>query len=241
MLSWNLVRKLKVLSSASAFRRAGLESYTRWQVSSFDLKDGLYTELWFNKAVTVLMPVWRGRENISQMLMLCVSPLFCSFSAPPCSIVERAAGPSAATGPRTYLDTGAAITDREIERCLFCVNMSAATPGPECKHTHTHTLTHTQIHSQPRSLNHHPAPVENECMISCLSLFASLFLILSSVTLNLSLCFVWYGAAPMHFYSLSYIAFFIHGHLCPCVCKFVFFFLFCEFRLCVCLQSPLCV
>ena len=143
MLSWNLVRKLKVLSSASAFRRAGLESYTRWQVSSFDLKDGLYTELWFNKAVTVLMPVWRGRENISQMLMLCVSPLFCSFSAPPCSIVERAAGPSAATGPRTYLDTGAAITDREIERCLFCVNMSAATPGPECKHTHTHTHAHT--------------------------------------------------------------------------------------------------
>lgn len=92
----------------------------------------------------MLMPVWRGRENVSQMLMLCVSSLFCS------SIVERAVGPSAATGPRTYLDTGAAITDREIERCLFCVNMSAATPGPECKHTHSHA--HRFIHSLAHSI-----------------------------------------------------------------------------------------
>lgn len=157
--------------------------------------------------------------------------MFLLFSAPSSlsSIVEQAAG-LGCHRPRTYLDTGAAITGWEIERCLFCVNMSATTLGPECKHTHT------QIHSQPCSLNHHPPLFKmNVWYLAfhyshlCFSLSAAWRLI------SMSHCFVWYGAAPMHFYSLSYIAFLFKAMcVCVCVCARVCIFVFCKFRVCVC-------
>lgn len=136
MLNWNLVRILKVLSSTSAFRRAGLESYTRWQVSSFDLKDGLYTVLWF-KAVPMLMPVWRARENVSQMLMLCVSSL--SLLLCPPLLSERLV-------PRLPPAPGLILTPEQQSQtgrlsAVYFVSICPPRPQGQNANTHTHART----------------------------------------------------------------------------------------------------
>lgn len=163
-------------------------------------------------------PTCRGRERKS---VRCFCSVFL-FSALPSlsSIVERVSD-LGCHRPRTYLDTGAAIIGWEIERCLFCVNVSATTLGPECKHTHTHW--HSQIHSQPHSLNHHPPLFKTNGWYLAFH-YSHLCFSLTAVwrLISMLLCFVWYGAAPMHFYSLSYIAFLFKAMwLFVCVFEFV--------------------
>ncbi len=88
--------------------------------------------------------------------------------------------------------------------------------------THTHTYTHTHINSQPRLLNHHPALFKMNVWYLAFH-YSHLCFSLSAVwcLISVSLCFVWYGAAPMHFYSLSHIAFLFKAmcvRVCVCVC-----------------------
>lgn len=142
---------------------------------------------------------------------------------------------------KPYLDTGAAITGREIARCLFCVSVFTTTLGPECKHAHMHTHAHTS--SQRCSLNHHTSLFKMDGWYLAFH-YSHLCFSLSAVwrLISVSLFFVWYRAVPMHFYSLSYIAFFFYSKpllylcvsvsvcvpLCGCIWKKSF---------CICVQK----
>lgn len=155
---------------------------------------------------------------------------------------------------KPYLDTGAAITGREIARCLFCVSVFTTTLGPECKHAHMHTHAHTS--SQRCSLNHHTSLFKMDGWYLAFH-YSHLCFSLSAVwrLISVSLFFVWYRAVPMHFYSLSYIAFFfIQSLFCICVClslcvylcvdvygKRVFVYVFRNFSVCLHVYMDLCV
>lgn len=91
---------------------------------------------------------------------------------------------------------------------------------PRAQHTH-------------RVIQSPPTPVENYDMLPfsihvCFSFSAAVCFIL------MLLCFVWYGAAAMHFYSLSYITFLFKISFC--------IFLFCRFGLwvSVCMGVHVC-
>lgn len=142
----------------------------------------------------------RGLCRSRQEVRFDVLWFFFSASSPPSSIVKRVAGLGCH-------DPGLILTAEQQSQAgrLSAVYFVSVYPlRPECKHTHTHACGF--IHSLAHSITTHPCL---KWMDDILPFTIHICFSLSAVwrLISVLLCFVWYGAAPMHFYSLSYIAF----------------------------------